>query len=368
MAKKIKILDENKLRKKYPGANKASIVIDDNPLWLPSENLALNWQLGGGIPYGKIMEVFGYESVGKSLLATGFAKTALKLGGAVLWVDAESSWSNHWARQNGVDPSSVDIYVENSIELISDWLKDMCYLRRSQLTNNEPILVVIDSIATLDKQDNTDKDMTDAKAEMGNRAKAISDFWRTRAPLFHKLGVCVIPINQVREKLGATMYEESTKTVGGAHTQFAASQRLALIRSTQIKDGEGRDATKIGQHIIMSVKKNKVAPPSKQIKTEVYFRENKWGYVGYSKYAGLFDILLEEEVITKKGTTIYLDDKMIARGENSFLDVIHKDKDVRSKILENSSINTLSKTRKRLESLTENLYPLTGATLEDDDE
>lgn len=368
MAKKIKILDEAKIRKKYPGANKASIVIDDNPLWLPSENLALNWQLGGGVPYGKVIEVFGYESVGKSLLALGFAKTTIKLGGAVLWVDAEGSWSNHWARQNGVDPEDVDIYVENSIELISDWLRDMCYLKRSKLTNNEPIFIVIDSLAALDKQDNTDKDMTDAKAEMGNRAKAISDFWRTRAPLFYKLGVCVMPINQVREKLGASMYEEATKTVGGAHTQFTASQRLALIRSTQIKDGDGRDSVKIGQHIIMDVKKNKVAPPAPRVKTEVYFRENKWGYVGYSKYAGLFDILLNEGVISRKGNTIYFDDKMVARGEASFLNMLHDNKETRSKILSRSSINTLSRTRKRLESIAENQFPLTGTVMEDDDE
>lgn len=365
MAKKtsIKILNEAKLRKKYASANKASIVVEDNPLWLPSENLSLNYQLGGGIPYGKIMEVFGYESTGKSLLASNFGKCAQKLGGVVLWGDAEASWNNHWARQQGLNVDEVELYTENGMELLSDWAMDMAYYYRSKLVNNEPILLVIDSLAAIDKMDMENASMSDSKAEMGNRAKVIYEFWRKRAPLFYKLGVCTIAINQIREKVGASMFEESTKTVGGASTQFYASQRVALVRSTAIKDSKKR---KIGQNIYQQIKKNKVAPPTDSIKNEVYFRPNKWGYVGYNRYGGILDILAEEGVVVTKGPSIMFEGNRIARSADNFLDVIHEEKKLRSKLINLSSINTISKTRKRLEATEENWFPVTAK--EDDDE
>src|SRR5690554_4865438 len=194
MAKKAsyKALSEAQIRKKYRGANMASIVINSNPLTLPSTNVTLNGMIGGGIPYGKILEAYGYESTGKSLLAMSFVPAAQKLGGIVLWGDAENAWSNPWAIANGIDPEKVEIFAESSVEVISDWARDMVYHYRSILTNNQPILLVIDSLAALDIKDNADGSMVDAKAAMGNRAKAINDFWRRRAPLFYKLGVCVI--------------------------------------------------------------------------------------------------------------------------------------------------------------------------------
>lgn len=366
MAKKktsFKVLTESKIRAKY-GSNKATIVVEEDPLWLPSENLSLNYQLGGGIPYGKISEFFGFESTGKSLLASNFAKVTQKLGGKVLWADAEASWNNSWARQQGLDPDEVELYTENGMELLSDWMMDMCLYYRAKLVNNEPILVVLDSLAAIDKMDMANATMSDSKAEMGNRAKVIYEFWRKRAPLFYKLGICVIPINQLRDKVGASMFEESTKTVGGASTQFYASQRVALVKSKQIKNSKG---IKIGQNIYQQIKKNKVAPPADSVKTEVYFKENKWGYVGYSRYAGLEEILIDEEVITKKGSSIYFDGERIARSSDNFIDVMHKDKKIRSKILSNSPINTISKTRKRLEALEENLFPVKTKELDDEE-
>lgn len=366
MAKKttIKILSEAKLRAKYH-SNKASIIVEENPLWLPSTILSLNAQLGGGIPYGKILEEYGEESTGKSLLAMTFGAAAQKLGGIYLHVDAEAAWNNYWARQNGVDPDGVELLVDNRMEVISDWVRDSCYYWRSKLTNNEPIFLCIDSLAMIDKMDNEDKTMADAKAEMGGRAKAIGDFWRIRAPMFYKLGICVAAINQTRKKLNAGFMEDTTTTPGGESTKFAASQRILLVRGAQVKDDSNK--RKIGQNVYVRVTKNKVAPPTDSVKTQVYFKKNdNPGYVGYNKYLGLHDILLEDGVIEKKGSTIKFNGDTVARGEDSFIKLLHENSKVRGAIIKESSINTISKTRKRLDSITKNYYPVSTA-IEDEE-
>ena len=177
MAKKKKVhkvLSEAELRKKYTSAGMASVRIPgDDHIWLPSSNLSLNWQLGGGIPYGKMLEIMGYESTGKSLMALDFARSTQKLGGIVLWGDIEYSWSNEWAKVNGIDPTKVELLESNVLEEFADWSRDMIRYYRSKLTANEPILLVCDSIANLDTLENIDADAISHKAQMGNRAKEI---------------------------------------------------------------------------------------------------------------------------------------------------------------------------------------------------
>lgn len=125
-------------------------------LWLPSTFFALNYLFGGGIPWGKSIEIAGEESSGKSLIAYNFAYSTIQLGGHVIWVDAEQSWMNSWAEINGVDPTKVTCINDTRIEYVSDAVADLAIYLRSQLTNNEPILLVIDSIAAMDCADNID--------------------------------------------------------------------------------------------------------------------------------------------------------------------------------------------------------------------
>ena len=119
---KIKIQTESALRKKYAGSGNANeiLVAPENMLWIPSRFLALNDQWGGGACYGKIHEVFGEESSGKSLLAFDFAYSTQALGGVVLWADAEFAFMRDWAEKNGIDLTQVELYPEKAIELISD--------------------------------------------------------------------------------------------------------------------------------------------------------------------------------------------------------------------------------------------------------
>lgn len=214
MAKKskgnLKIPTRNDLLKRYGNMIQMASETTESGLWLPSTFYVLNYTLGGGIPYGKILEVAGEESSAKSLIAYNFAYCCQQLGGHVIWVDAEQSWMNSWAEQNGVDPSKVTVVNDTRIEYVSDAVADLAIYLRSQLVNNEPILLVVDSIAAMDCADSIDSKMVDGKAEMGGRAKALYKYFRIRSELFYKLGVTQIYINQLRTALNVGFGKDNT--------------------------------------------------------------------------------------------------------------------------------------------------------------
>lgn len=363
---KVKLLSPAVLSKKYPNYKNAEVLLPtDKTIWLPSDCLPLNWQLGGGIPYGKIVELFGYESTGKSLLAFNFCKNAQALGGVVLWGDAEHAFAPAWAEANGLNLERTEVYEGNDVEGLSDWSRDMILYHRTKLVNNEPIVLVWDSLAALETLANIDSDDLEAKAQMGNRAKAIYQMYRKRQHFFHKMGVVVIMINQVRKKLGATMFESNETNPGGESTKFYASIRIALNAGKQIKGRitrngfvEKADGKKMGRTVYVQIAKNKVAPPKSNIKTQVYFIPDIWGYIGYSKYHGLPEILLEEEVIRKKGSFYYYKDHKICQGEDNLLKLIHEDAKKRKILIAKAPINTVSKTRERIAAIGKNLYPV----------
>ena len=206
----LKKITETSLRKKFPGSGLASAILveEENILKIPSSVIAINHQIGGGLPYGKILELFGEESSGKTLLGIDFARNAQKMGGIVIWDDAEHSFTISWAIANGLDPKKIVLYQETSIEKVADWVFDNVLYYRSILTHNEPILFVLDSTAALECEENINTPQTDKKAEMGNRAKAIGLFLRDRKPFLSKAGVACIFINQLRSKIGASKFED----------------------------------------------------------------------------------------------------------------------------------------------------------------
>ena len=157
--KKIKVPSLNEMKKKFSGFSIAAEEDDSKLPWLPSRFLAFNHVLGGGIPYGKILELFGTESSGKSLMAYDFAYSCQYLNGVVLWIDAEQSFTNSWAEINGLDLNRVIIYRETAIEKISDWVASMSLYWRSQLVNNEPILLILDSVSALDTEININSEL-----------------------------------------------------------------------------------------------------------------------------------------------------------------------------------------------------------------
>lgn len=355
------VLTDSQMAKKYAGSGLASeiSIMPEKSLWLPSRSLYLNYTMGGGIPYGKICEIFGGESSGKSLVAMDFGYAAQYLGGVVLWNDAEQSFDPGWAQQNGLDLSKTLIYNEVAIERVSDWAADMSVTWRSKLKNNEPILIVTDSIAALDCETNINSPQLDAKAEMGNRAKALYKYLRIRNQLFAELGIIVIFINQLRKKVGATMFEDPDTTPGGDAMKFFASQRLAFFRKKGIYEGTGDNKVWLGNEVSVRLKKNRVAPPRPTFTTEIYFNAEH-GRVGFDRYHNLVELFEKTGVVTRsKGAShYYLKDQLLANGHDNFQELVEEDSDIRSKLLRRAKVNTISQTQKKIERITENRYPV----------
>lgn len=361
----LKVPTKNELLKKYGSMIKLASETQESGLWLPSTFYALNYTFGGGIPFGKILEVAGEESSGKSLIAYNFAYSCQQLGGHVIWVDAEQSWMNSWAETNGIDPEKVTVLSDTRIEYISDAVADLAIYLRSQLTHNEPILLVVDSIAAMDCADNIDSKMVEGKAEMGGRAKALYKFFRIRSELFYKLGVTQIYINQLRTALNVGFGKDNTTTTGGAALKFYASIRSAFYAGKSITIKNKGKERKAGKVVTIRLIKNKVAPPRPTIsKVPVYFNP-KFHEVGFDRCYGLEDVLVENDIIEKSNGGVYkYKGETLCRGEEKFQKLLEEKNDLRRKLLRKADINTIGTTRKKLEALKTNFFPVDGIEYE----
>lgn len=368
--KKIKIPTLREIQKKFPSQYIAGEVDESKRPWLPTRFLAFNKVTGGGCPFGKIIELFGEESSGKSLMAYDFAYCCQYLGGMVLWVDAEQSFTNSWAEKNGLDLNKIVVYRSTSIEAISDWVANMALYWRSQLTHNEPILLVLDSVSALDTDMNLNSEMLNASADMGNRAKAIYKYFRIRNEMLYSLGITQVYINQLRKNLKAGMFENPDTTPGGKALAFYASIRIGLYGGKQItKKIKGKER-KIGRLTSIRTIKNKVATPGPTLKGSPLYNNDKYvDSIGFDRLHFLDEILLEEEIIekTKSGTYSYRG-KTLCRGAEKFSELLREDDELRRKLIRKAGINTLGTTKKLLESITENLYPIDGINSDEYDD
>lgn len=357
----VKVPTANEILRKYGDMVVMASETKESGLWLPSTFFLLNYTLGGGIPWGKILEIAGEESSGKSLIAYNFAYSCQQLGGHVIWVDAEQAWMNSWAEANGVDPSRVTVVNDTRIEVISDVVADLAIYWRSQLTHNEPILLVVDSIAAMDCSDNIDSKMVDGKAEMGGRAKALYKFFRIRNELFYRLGITQIYINQLRTALNVGFGKDNTTTTGGAALKFFASQRLAFYAGKQITLKVNGKERRAGKVVTIRVIKNKVAPPKPSIKQcPVYFNP-KYHDVGFDRYFGLDEAFVENDIIQKSSSGVYsFEGKNLCRGEDKFNALISEDAKLRRKLMAAAEINTIGTTKKQIANLSENMFPVDG--------
>jgi recombination protein RecA len=378
--KKQKVFTPEELKKKYGVSSvsaKQVVIKNERMIRIPFRVLWLNYLTGGGFVYGRVHEIFGYESSGKSLLAMDVGVVTQDLGGVVLWADAERAFDFDWAQANGLNLEQLVVYDEgNSVEGISDWARDLSLYHRSRLVKNEPILLVIDSLAALETDEEIDGNQVDTKGYGMLRAKKINEFYRKRIDFFNRYGITVIVINQVRKKINATLYEVAETTPGGDATKFYASIRVALNSSSMIKGlltskGFKEDkmkGDKVGRRIGLDVIKNKTGPLKQRVKTEVYFRDYKFGYVGFNRYDGLEEILMKEGIIKKKGSRYYRKENVIANGEDNLIKVLHEDADLRRLLIKRSGINTYSKTQELLDSFTKNLYPVKLKASKEDEE
>lgn len=363
MAKKSKIglrvPSKNEILKKYGDRIQMASESTEAKLWLPSTFYALNYAMGGGAPWGKSIEILGEESSGKSLIAYNFAYACQQLGGHVIWVDAEQSWMNSWARENGIDPERVTVVNDTRIEYVSDAVADIAIYLRSQLVNNEPILLVVDSIAAMDCSDNIDSKMVEGKAEMGGRAKALYKYFRIRSELFYKLGVTQVYINQLRTALNVGFGKDNSVGTGGAALKFYASIRLAFYAGKSVTVKQKSRERKVGKLVTIRILKNKVAPPKPTIsKCPVYFNP-KFHEVGFDRYYGLEDVFIENDIMEKTSGGVYkYKGDTLCRGEENFIKLLGEDAELRRKLLKAAEINTIGSTKKQLEKLDHNLYPV----------
>ena len=263
---------------------------------IPTGSLALDIATGiGGIPRGRIIEIFGVESSGKTTLALHVIAEAQKRGGVAVFIDAEHALDPKYAKALGVD-------VENLYISQPDYGEQALEIAESLINSGAVDVIVVDSVAALVPRDELEGEM--GEAQVGKQARLMSQALRKLKGIVHKSNTALIFINQIREKIGV-MFGNPETTPGGRALKFFSDMRLEVRRTGEIKEGNERK----GYRVKVKVVKNKLAPPFQEAEFDMIYGE------GICKLCDLIDVATEKGILTKSGSWYSYGDQRLGQGK-----------------------------------------------------
>ncbi len=312
---------------------------------IPSGSIGLNYALGvGGFPRGRIIEIFGPESSGKTTLALHAIAEAQKMGGIAAMIDAEHAFDRFYAEKLGVDVTNLLIAQPDNGEQALEIAEQL--IRSSAID-----ILVIDSVAALTPKSEIEGDMGDKN--VGLQARLMSQAMRKLTGTIARTNTVCIFINQLREKIGV-MFGPSETTTGGNALKFYASVRVDIRPGTAIKDGDNV----LGKHAKVKVVKNKVAPPFKRCEFDIMFG------TGISRASEIIDLGVEYNIIQKSGSWFSYNGQKLAQGRDAAKAVIDDNpelaEELEAKIMEALNNPELHKTKKSSKSSAGNSSASTG--------